>query len=997
MANIELESGLNLLDVPRRSELVQALASANIFASTALGLASGAPYFSVPSAEDGEYLTLYQNVAGAEVEVDTFPNAQGVIDARDSAEAFAISAMAAGTEVDAALVAMSVEVSRAQAAADAAQLSAGVYASTVLGLAATPVNRYFSVPSPESAESLILYQNVAGAATEVKRYPSSTVLNIARRANYLLSGRATKVEKIASTLDYRVSWGRLYIFTGAGKSQANVQAVTDLVVPNGKCAYVDLAEPMVGGEYIVHVSDLPLTTVANPPGSYIDDNKIILFICSNTIIGGELYPQYQTMLDGSVARAALAPALQNVVDRAGWHVVGKATKLQPLVSTPTTYSISFPELTVTGGATFNAKKVAPVVDQNIAVGEALYVDLDSAPNGSGQLVPQVTSGGFTSGMVTLGTFVTDRKVYLLINGTNGLAGPLAQQVITTNFVDDVLKNRSLRPAYSVVGDLTAYAPNGTARVLSFNDLRIPRGVGNTTLVVAGMTDVSVPSGQALFVDLNSALVGGKLVAQVTTNGYTSNAGNISTGAFVDDAKIYLFINDTLGDAGILASRKPLSVNVYLGDVWLKQAPCNITFDPVTRTLAWDNYLILPMLGGQGRIKLAAGSYTFNNATFNVAYLDLTAAVTTGDTPASAVKGGQYYDGTNVTRFRGLPNQVPMFYWNGANDFGSLGGFPTATVPGGSVVSSLAQDDVVVKVSANAVSVFVKGAKAGSTKYLEQTIGYENRPFDPTGVDAFGNADLWHLKHQYECDVTPGGTTFTRTRGGSPILNGGEIECAIKEQGKPDYIGGYHGDELKTFAAILLDGVLIPFNTVATYVGKELVLVQNAKLYRCNTQLEVATHVKRVSLSHADSGLKIAMSQQVVWSQSLVLESAMLTMLPIKRLLADTSGDVITNIGMRAPYASTEDMSATGFPQIITLGSLPDCQLWGPTGISASVEILKHPGYNDCGFYFANASFYNKVYCSVAGSAVSTMGGLTHTTTIGEAWDVESVIRMTTTL
>jgi hypothetical protein len=26
-----------------------------------------------------------------------------------------------------------------------------------------------------------------------------------------------------------------------------------------------------------------------------------------------------------------------------------------------------------------------------------------------------------------------------------------------------------------------------------------------------------------------------------------------------------------------------------------------------------------------------------------------------------------------------------------------------------------------------------------------------------------------------------------------------------------------------------------------------------------------------------------------------------------------------------------------------LGSLPDAQLWGPTGISASVQILKHPG------------------------------------------------------
>lgn len=60
----------------------------------------------------------------------------------------------------------------AEAARDAAQLSAGVYATTAAGLAATTSGRYFSVPSADSAEYLILYLNNAGAAVEVKRYPS---------------------------------------------------------------------------------------------------------------------------------------------------------------------------------------------------------------------------------------------------------------------------------------------------------------------------------------------------------------------------------------------------------------------------------------------------------------------------------------------------------------------------------------------------------------------------------------------------------------------------------------------------------------------------------------------------------------------------------------------------------------------------------------------------------------------------------------------------------
>ena len=124
---------------------------------------------------------------------------------------------------------------------------------------------------------------------------------------------------------------------------------------------------------------------------------------------------------------------------------------------------------------------------------------------------------------------------------------------------------------------------------------------------------------------------------------------------------------------------------------------------------------------------------------------------------------------------------------------------------------------------------------------------------------------------------------------------------------------------------------------------------------------------------------------------------MMTMLPLKRLLNNTFGPVITDTAMRAPYASKEDVSVAGFPRIITLGSLPESKLWGPTGISASVEILKHPGLASCGFYVANDEAYNKLYYSVGGSGLTTMGGVPHTTTIGESWDVESVIKLTTTL
>lgn len=50
------------------------------------------------------------------------------------------------------------------------------YATTAAGLAGTNHDGYFSVPSPESLEYLILYQNVAGAAVPIKRYPSAEAI-----------------------------------------------------------------------------------------------------------------------------------------------------------------------------------------------------------------------------------------------------------------------------------------------------------------------------------------------------------------------------------------------------------------------------------------------------------------------------------------------------------------------------------------------------------------------------------------------------------------------------------------------------------------------------------------------------------------------------------------------------------------------------------------------------------------------------------------------------
>lgn len=100
------------------------------------------------------------------LEGDVTPEA---IAAQEAAEGAAtIAAESAGSATSSAAAAAA---SAAVAAASVA--SAGIYVSTTAGLAATTNGQYFSVPSADSGEYLILYKNNAGVAQEIKRYPSS--------------------------------------------------------------------------------------------------------------------------------------------------------------------------------------------------------------------------------------------------------------------------------------------------------------------------------------------------------------------------------------------------------------------------------------------------------------------------------------------------------------------------------------------------------------------------------------------------------------------------------------------------------------------------------------------------------------------------------------------------------------------------------------------------------------------------------------------------------
>lgn len=80
-----------------------------------------------------------------------------------------------------------------------AQILGTIYADTSAGLAATSSGEYFSVPSVESSETLILYKNNAGSALAVKTYPTMDAISAARDTAQGAATTATNQAGIATT------------------------------------------------------------------------------------------------------------------------------------------------------------------------------------------------------------------------------------------------------------------------------------------------------------------------------------------------------------------------------------------------------------------------------------------------------------------------------------------------------------------------------------------------------------------------------------------------------------------------------------------------------------------------------------------------------------------------------------------------------------------------------------------------------------------------------
>lgn len=111
--------------------------------------------------------------AGTELEWLTSLEGDVTPEALAAQEAAEDAAIAADASADAAATSASAAADIASAAS-ASLASNDIYATTAAGLAAVSEGGYFSVPSGNDNEYLILYRDVAGVAVEIKRYPSAS-------------------------------------------------------------------------------------------------------------------------------------------------------------------------------------------------------------------------------------------------------------------------------------------------------------------------------------------------------------------------------------------------------------------------------------------------------------------------------------------------------------------------------------------------------------------------------------------------------------------------------------------------------------------------------------------------------------------------------------------------------------------------------------------------------------------------------------------------------
>ena len=196
---------------------------------------------------------------------------------------------------------------------------------------------------------------------------------------------------------------------------------------------------------------------------------------------------------------------------------------------------------------------------------------------------------------------------------------------------------------------------------------------------------------------------------------------------------------------------------------------------------------------------------------------------------------------------------------------------------------------------------------------------------------------------------------------SGLIISGEWECAIKEAGTEDFLGGNaHGDEQLLEIRAELVGKSLDFSSSFVATGHSLDIVRHSILNRCNTPGDnVIDHMVIYNVTPES----ITINQTAEWLQDMVIETSYLLMCPISR--AYTSSAKIEN------QSEIIDISNSGHSRPSISGNKGEFSLWGDN-FYAKIEYECLEGAFNNAFSFISPSSspsYNKFYYNFVGSNV----------------------------
>lgn len=275
---------------------------------------------------------------------------------------------------------------------------------------------------------------------------------------------------------------------------------------------------------------------------------------------------------------------------------------------------------------------------------------------------------------------------------------------------------------------------------------------------------------------------------------------------------------------------------------------------------------------------------------------------------------------------------------------------------GDTKSETSYKTIFKKHSVKQMSIYQKGS---GDNFIEYNFERETREYDG-GSTAFGNLDCWRIIGAFECNAG-----LNRIR---QIVNDGAWELAIRERGTDDAIGTYHGDEVLTDAFFIIDNKKYDQDSIFDFYDlNSFEFVQTSKLYRCNTQIQVAT----VYRHHVWSNNQLIVEQYITFTESIVVQDAWLAMLPSLRKSNITTGEQLTDRGVRlynGQIYNDINLSDAEFERVMTpMAAGDEAKLWGSSsGLSYSLKMLATPNLPNQNFHFSNAAVYNKFYFNAKG-------------------------------